>query len=120
MVRVTKGHEHDKHEHHKRTISELIAAGQGNAIVPGDIMEQLYDIERQKSQRKKLEERRDAIQRKIRKRRERLIDMYQRVTANLIENFLKIEKQIAQVILIYKVLMMKMHWLRCTGRKVNT
>ena len=71
MVRVTKGYEHDKHEHHKRTISELIAAGQGNAIVPGDIMEQLYDNREaeklEKETRRK--ERRDSKKNKKKKRK---------------------------------------------------
>ena len=58
-------------EHHKRTISELIAAGQGNAIVPGDIMEQLYDNREaeklEKETRRK--ERRDSKKNKKKKRK---------------------------------------------------
>ena len=45
MVRKTKGEHVHRHPDNKKTISELIAAGQGNAIVPGDIMEKLYDNE---------------------------------------------------------------------------
>lgn len=64
MPQRTKKHEHEhRHPDTKRTISELLAAGQGSAIMPGDIMEKLYDHK----EAERLEEEKRANERRVEK-----------------------------------------------------
>ena len=69
MPQRTKKHEHEhRHPDTKRTISELLAAGQGSAIMPGDIMEKLYD---HKEAERLEEEKRATERRKSKKKRKK-------------------------------------------------
>ena len=68
MPQRTKKHERDRHPDTKRTIFELLAAGQGSAIMPGDIMEKLYD---HKEAERLEEEKRANERRKSKKKRKK-------------------------------------------------
>ena len=81
MVRKSKGEHVHRHpeDHNKKTISELIAAGQGNAIVPGDIMEKLYDneaAEKAERERRKRDLKRSKKHKKKRKKINRFMDIF--------------------------------------------
>jgi hypothetical protein len=78
MPQPMKKHKHEhRHPDSKKTISELLAAGQGNAIMPGDIMEKLYDHEAAErlEEEKRLSEKKSR-KRNGKKRRKKLVVMF--------------------------------------------
>ena len=78
MPQRTKKHKHEhRHPDSKRTISELLAAGQGSAIMPGDIMEKLYDHkEAERLEEEKRLNEKESRKRNGKKRRKKLVVMF--------------------------------------------
>ena len=97
-----KKHKHEhRHPDSKKTISELLAAGQGSAIMPGDIMEKLYD---HKEAERLEEEKRANERRKSKKKRKKKAKKVSQLS--FIHHYLLIAR-ICWFKVLYKVLVLQ-------------
>ena len=110
MPQPTKKHKHEhRHPDSKKTISELLAAGQGNAIMPGDIMEKLYDHEAAETRRRETIKRKKSRKRNGKKGEKSQSLCFRKVIVSLTESFWMTvgERKVALVSQTFKVQMKK-------------